>query len=321
MKKYLIPALLILQVACVVAQQLPGVSYYMYDYTRTNPGSLGSTDMININGIYKQSMVGMPGKPENVFAEGDVPFSLLGLKHGVGFSFYTDNIGYYKDIDIRIGYAIRFTAGDGTIGVGFNGGLRQKTLEPTWVGDGLGTDPASDPNIPQGTDGNNIKGFGFGAGIFYKTEDIYFGASVCNLYHTDLEYTNELSTGTTSTSETMRPHYYVTAGYNIAFSNPAFEFQPSVNLCSDATTVTFDLNGTLTYNKKVWAGVSYRAGSSVVGMVGITIMEGLRVGYAYDFQTSALNRYSTGSHEFLLNYGFKLRKEKVPQRYKSIRYL
>jgi hypothetical protein len=56
-------------------------------------------------------------------------------------------------------------------------------------------------------------------------------------------------------------------------------------------------------------------------MVGLTIMEGLRVGGAYDFQTSSLSRYSSGSMEFLLNYSFKVHKEKIPQRYKSIRYL
>lgn len=324
MKKYLIPALLLMHIACAVAQQLPGVSYYMYDYTRTNPGSFGSTDMININGIYKTTMIGMPGKPTDIFAEADMPFSLFGLKHGAGVSFYQDVIGFYKDIDLRLGYAIRFTAGDGTIGVGLSGDIHQKELNPTWIGDGLGTDPSNDDNIPKGTGDGNVKGFGLSIGVFYRTEDIYFGASAVNIYHTAFEYSNTSGAGAAATStpsEKLNPHYYVTAGYNVALSNPAFEFQPSVNAFSDGVAVTFDLNGTLTYNKKLWTGVSYRAGSAVIGMVGITVMEGLRVGFAYDFQTSSLNKYSFGSTEILANYSFKLRKEKVPQRYKSIRYL
>jgi type IX secretion system PorP/SprF family membrane protein len=104
-------------------------------------------------------------------------------------------------------------------------------------------------------------------------------------------------------------------------SNPLLEFQPSVFIQSDAISTKIDVNATLMYNKKFWGGVSYRVGSAVVGMVGISILNGVRVGYAYDFDTSALTKFSSGSHEVMIGYSFTVGVEKTPQKYKSIRYL
>ena len=56
-------------------------------------------------------------------------------------------------------------------------------------------------------------------------------------------------------------------------------------------------------------------------MIGLQLIEGLKVGYSYDFYTSALMNHNQGSHEILLNYCFKVGVEKAPQKYKSIRYL
>ncbi len=321
MKKYLILALLIIQISSALAQQLPVVSHYMYDFTRTNPGSLGSNDMICTSGIIKQSMIGMPGAPQNLFVNASVPFNLFGAKHGAGLSVYRDEIGLYSDIDVRLGYAFRFTVGEGTLGVGINGGLRQKSLDGSKLeGNGTNIEPKDDRYIPQvKLDANSI---GFGAGVFYRSEGIYFGASVLNVYATEIDYTKD-ATGSAGSlaKESLDPHYYVTAGYSIQLANPSYEIDPSVQFYSDGVSVIFDVNGTLTYNKKIWGGVSYRAGASVIGMAGISVLDGLKVGLAYDFNTSSLNKQSQGGYEVLLNYCFKLGTDKSPERYKSIRYL
>jgi type IX secretion system PorP/SprF family membrane protein len=306
---------------CLMAQQLPEVSYFMYDYARTNPGSLGSSDMVCATLIQKSAFMNFPGHPVDYYANIEMPFNLLGAKHGVGISFLNDIIGNYNNFNLKLGYAFRFNVGDGTLGIGVSGSFIQNKLDGTWVGTPT-YDPSTDPNIPDAkSDG---KGVGISAGLFYKADDIYFGASVLNAYAPDIEYkgtSGSTTTGTTTAKEILRPHYYVTSGYYLQLTNPAFELRPAINLYSDGTIVTFDLNTTLTYNKKIWGGVSYRAGSAVIGMMGITILDGLKVGVAYDFQTSDLNRYSNGSLEVLVNYCFKIGIEKTPQRYKSIRYL
>ncbi|MCG8700519.1 MAG: type IX secretion system membrane protein PorP/SprF, partial [Bacteroidales bacterium] len=63
------------------------------------------------------------------------------------------------------------------------------------------------------------------------------------------------------------------------------------------------------------------AGNIVLGMIGLTIMKDIRIGGAYEYQLSSLSDHSNGSFEFVLNYSFKLGVEKLPQKYRSIRYL
>jgi type IX secretion system PorP/SprF family membrane protein len=311
--KLLLLTMFLTSIICAHAQQLPNASYFMYDYTRTNPGSYGSKDMVCASLIGKQSMVGFEGAPTSLFANISAPFNLFGAKHGVGLSVYSDEIGYYSDIDVKLGYAFRLSVADGHLGIGFNANIRQKSLDGTKLDPGELGDP-SDQNFPN-TKQENLNAFGAGFGLFYRSEDIYLGASALNIYTTEIEY--EESTAT----ESIVPHYFVTAGYKIQLSNPAYEITPSVQFYSDGVSTTFDINGTLLYNKRLWGGVSYRAGSAVVGMVGLMILDGLKVGYAYDYNTSAISSQSSGGHEVLLNYCFKIGVEKSPQRYRSIRYL
>jgi type IX secretion system PorP/SprF family membrane protein len=288
----------------------------MYDNVRTNPGSMGSMDMICITGIMRQQMLGFPGNPNNFFFSAEAPFNLFGAKHGVGLTIYRDALGLQSDINLNLSYAFRFNIGEGTLGIGLNGGFvdNELTFQDFKPNDEVGIDP----NIPQGNpDGMT---FTMGAGLFYRSEEIYFGASVLNLNSPTVK-TTPTQSGTIESSYNLTRHYYVTAGYNMQLNNPAWELKPAVLLISDEKTTQMDLNLTVAYNKKIWGGVSYRTGSAVIGMIGLQLIEGLKVGYSYDFYTSALMNHNQGSHEILLNYCFKIGAEKAPQKYKSIRYL
>ena len=70
-----------------------------------------------------------------------------------------------------------------------------------------------------------------------------------------------------------------------------------------------------------WAGVSFRAGDAMTGIIGFELFNGVRIGYSYDFTTSDIGNYSSGSHEFTVGYCFSLSMDKTPQKYKSIRFL
>ena len=298
----------------VGAQQIPHVSNFTYDYLRINPGSAGSMDMVCISGIIRQQMVGFPGNPESFFFNAEAPFSLFGTSHGVGFSMYRDALGFNSDINLQLSYAFQFKVGDGSLGLGIEAGFVDNTLDPTWV---TSDNTQVDENIPEG-DPDNMS-LTMGAGIFYRTEDIYFGASALHLNNPEV-----ITTSDQINSETiynLNHHYYVTAGYNMQLSNPAWELKPAVLLKSDGVATDMDLNLICLYNKKFWAGVTYRTGEAVVGMIGIELFEGFRVGYSYDVQTTALINHNQGSHEFVLNYCFKIGVEKAPQKYKSIRFL
>jgi type IX secretion system PorP/SprF family membrane protein len=134
-------------------------------------------------------------------------------------------------------------------------------------------------------------------------------------------YQKGTAPGSAESTDKLVRHYYLTAGYTLQMSNPAIELLPSMMLQSDLSSTKIDLNATVMYNKKFWAGVSYRVGAAVVGMIGIDILNGVKIGYSYDFDTSALDNFSKGSHEVMVGYNFTLGVEKTPQKYKSIRFL
>jgi type IX secretion system PorP/SprF family membrane protein len=315
MKKLLILAVLITMGSLLKGQYSPQVSHFMYDHLRTNPGSAGSTDMISATGIYRNQFIGFEGAPQSYFLEVDAPFKLLGAQHGVGVTIFNDVIGNNNDISPALSYALRISVGDGSLGIGIQAGVIQSKIKSNWVTPN--DDVTADQYIPSGdADGTPLN---LAAGLFYRNEDIYFGASVINLNSPKISAPSESINGTAEYN--LSRQYYVTAGYNMQLSNPVYEIKPAVLLKSDGVATDMDLNLTLAYNKKIWGGVSYRTGSAIIGLIGLELIENLKVGFSYDFATSALSKESSGTIEVVMSYSFKIGVEKAPQKYKSIRFL
>ncbi len=143
---------------------------------------------------------------------------------------------------------------------------------------------------------------------------MYLGVSATHLTEPKIKYQ--------TSSVILKRHYYLSAGYNIVLPNPAFEFQPSVLVATDGVISNVDISSSILYNKRLWGGVSYRLGAAIVGMVGIQLFNGVRIGYSFDYSTSsALNKNSGGTHELMVSYSFTLSKERIPHKYKSVRFL
>jgi 3-deoxy-D-manno-octulosonic acid (KDO) 8-phosphate synthase len=102
--------------------------------------------------------------------------------------------------------------------------------------------------------------------------------------------------------------------------NPDLELRPSIFLKNAATT-QFDINCNVYYKNKIWGGLSYRLQDAVIVMVGADVYKGLKLGLAYDVNTSSLNPYNNGTLEFMLNYCFKIKTDKPRQIYRNVRYL
>jgi type IX secretion system PorP/SprF family membrane protein len=303
------------------AQFSPQVSHFMYDQLRTNPGSAGNTDMICANMIIRDQMHGFPGGPKTYLFSVDAPFKLFGVQHGVGLSGYQDVIGFYKNTDFAITYAFRWSLGNGLLGIGAQVGFVKNELDANgkWITSSGDAPAADDPNIPQ-TSPSKSK-LNFAAGLFYKTEDIYFGISSIDINNPVMEAAS--TSGASGATYKINRQYYITAGYTMQMKNPVYELKPAVQLKSDGVATDMDVNLTLLYNKSIWGGVTYRTGEAVVGFLGLELTKlvpGLKVGVSYDFITNSLS-HKTETYEILLNYSFKIGVEKAPQKYKSIRFL
>ncbi|MBN2214485.1 MAG: type IX secretion system membrane protein PorP/SprF [Bacteroidales bacterium] len=303
------------------AQQDYQVSQYMFDQISFNPGAAGNHDVVSISGILRNQWTGMEGTPEDIILSASIPFRLFKKDHGVGLTVFRELIGFQEDIDLKVAYAYRANIGDGKLGIGAGVNITNRGFKPdNWfIPDrtDLFTTPELDDAIPKSED--KVFAIDFSFGFFYKTEDLYLGISSTHLNETSYKFYNESSNN--ETSEKITRHYYITSGYNIQLANPSFEVIPSILIQSDGKIHKFDLNAVLSYNKKFWGGVSIRPGGAIVGMLGFEILNGAKIGFAYDFPTTSITNYYQTAYEILINYSFRIGVDKTPQKYKSIRFL
>jgi type IX secretion system PorP/SprF family membrane protein len=288
-------------------------SNYMFNTLTFNPGVAGTSGMICATALNRQQWVGFKGAPATTLLNVSAPFNPFKIRSGAGLVVESDNIGFDKDISISLSYSYLTELGNGVLGIGLSGGVLNKTLDPTWeIPDGdIFTPPSGDPLIPENKE--SIVTFDAGLGFFYTTDKYYAGLSITHVNQPKLKFTK----GTPYISR----HYYLTGGYILQLPNPSFELLPSLFAVSDGKVIQFSVTSIVRYNKKVWGGVSYRPGNALVGLAGVELFNGIRIGYAYDFTISDIRKNTTGSHEFMVNYCFDISLGKSPMKYKSIRFL
>lgn len=297
----------------VFAQQDPLSSYYMYNYTPYNPGFSGTSGLIDATFINRQQWVGFKGAPVTTSFSINAPVSIFKIKSGVGLVFENDNIGFDSNNRISGIYSYILDIGIGDLGIGVNLGVLNVAIDPTWIipeGSDF-TSADQDPSIPSG--GESYAAFDGGFGVWLKGNKYYAGISVSHINEPKIKYSE-------ATPYYTR-HFYVTGGYDYVFPNPSFELLPSVFGLINGKVMQASATAILRYNKKVWGGLGYRSGDALIGIFGIELYNGLRIGYAYDYPVNDIRKGSGGSHEIMVNYSFELNFGKSPMKYKSIRFL
>jgi len=304
---------LIVVSADLYAQQDPTFSQYMFNTLAYNPGYAGSNNMFCATFLSRQQWVGFKGAPSTNVFNLSAPVSPFHIKSGIGFNIENDNIGFERDYSVSGIYSYLMDLGPGKLGIGVNLGIFNMSLSPNWsIPSGDSHTPVSgDPLIPETKE--SYVAFDAGAGTYFHTDKFYAAFSVTHINQPKIKF----SKGEPYISR----HYYITTGYTMQLSNPALELLPSVFAYSDGKVMQFAINSLIRYNKKLWGGVSYRAGDALVGIFGIELYNGLRIGYSYDFPLTDIRKSTTGTHEFMVNYCFDIGAGKSPMRYKSIRFL
>jgi type IX secretion system PorP/SprF family membrane protein len=304
---------LVFLVRAGLSQQDPLSSHYMFNTMTYNPGGAGISGMVCATAISRQQWVGFKGAPSTTVFNISAPVTLFKTNSGIGIIVGSDKTGFDKNINLSASYSYLMDLGQGKLGIGLTLGMLNKALEPKWeIPSGESHTPVSgDPLIPENKE--SYTAFDAGLGAFYKADKYYAGLSITHINEPKIKFTKGLPY--------ISRHYYFTAGYTLQLPNPSLEMLPSVFAFSDGKVTQIAVNTLVRYNKKVWGGVSYRAGDSIIGMVGAELFNGIRIGYAYEYPLSDIRKNTSGTHEFMVNYCFELNMGKSPMRYKSIRFL
>ena len=288
-----------------VAQQDPQFSQNMFTKLTSNAGYAGSSDAICGTLLYRNQWTGFGGEPKSMLLTVDMPLEVL--HGGIGLTVIaSDALGPEKNTNIRGAYAYRMDLGTGMLGLGVDFGYHQKSIDG---GQFVMNDP-NDINIPTGKISGGTFDLGFGA--YYNNDNLFAGASALHLTAGDIKVDN--------ISTTMERHYYLMAGYNAELTS-SLTLRPMVQLKSDAVSTQVDFNANLMINNRFWVGASYRIQDAIVAMAGLEIIPNLRLGYAYDFTTSDIKTYSSGSHEVMLGYCYKPTKNVKRQFHRNVRFL
>ena len=140
----------------------------------------------------------------------------------------------------------------------------------------------------------------FGTGLYYSAKDMYLGISVPFLLNSDLiDAQGTLSEGR------RRRTYFITYGNKYKISKDVDFLPQALVRIQEGAPLTFDLNAHFIYMDAVGLGMTYRLTEGIVAMFELKLNENLHVGYAYDITTSAMQKYSSGTHEILINYRYK----------------
>ena len=294
------------------AQQDPQISQHMFNHLMINPGFAGNSGLVNLTLLNRQQWVGFPGAPATTVFQADASLKLIGDVDGLGFTVVKDAIGYESNVSFGLNYSYRFRFGQGQLGCGASFGMMNKNLSPGWT-ESTGGDlvDSSDPALPK----QEVNGIltDIGAGLYYRHKKYYLAFSSLHLTQPSFSFEEK-------GHYSMRRHYYLTGGYNLDLNDDRFTVQPSFFFKSDGTTSQIDLDLLLHYNKRFWGGLGYRNKDAVLVFMGFEMQNGLRIGYAYDLNTSVLSRYNSGSHELFVSYAVLLNKNRG-QKTKSVRFL
>lgn len=311
--------LIVYNTIALYGQQDYYLNHYMYDHISFNPAFGGMNDIIRAGIITRNQWTGIKGAPNDFVANVSFPFKLLKKEHGGGVSIYREKIGFYEDISLKISYAYKSTISNGKLALGICLNLLNKSIKPSWyIPEGLEfTDPSSDYAIPNEEEKANA--IDLSLGFAYYNEDLYIGISSTHVNETSYNfYRNDINN---NVKVKINRHYYITSGYRVVLPNPSFEFLPTVFIQSDGKIHKLDITGLIQYNKKFLGGLTFSPGSSIAGIAGLELYKGLKLSFSYEFPLTSITNYYKTTYELMLNYNFKIGIEKMPQKYKSIRFL
>tara|TARA_B100000780_G_C21120053_1_gene453609 strand:- start:2288 stop:3265 length:978 start_codon:yes stop_codon:yes gene_type:complete len=163
-----------------------------------------------------------------------------------------------------------------------------------------------DPNDPQyinyQLNGTSKTVFDGSFALWLSTYNFFAGYSAEQLFQ------NSIVSESVGEAGQLNFHHFLTAGYSIEFNKDVVLLPSVLVRYTDPAPTSFDVSIQAEYQEKFWLGLSYRHESAVVILGGLNIKDFMKVGYSYDYPTTDIAKYSSGSHEFFVSiYGLMMR--------------
>lgn len=291
-------------------QQDPQFTQYMYNMSVINPAyATAEEGILNLGGLYRSQWVGMEGAPKTGTFFVHTP---INEKIEMGISFTNDNIGnVVNENNIYADFAYVLPVGiESKISFGLKAGVT--LFDTNYDGfmlqsGGTSTDVAFDENISRAFPN-------LGIGAFFFADNYYLGLSAPNMLSTKhLEDQNGIkATGVENV------HYFFTGGYVFDIDSN-LKLKPAFMARSvKGAPLALDVTANVLINEKIEAGLGYRLGDAMSALINFRVTPELRIGYAYDYTTTNLGDFNSGSNELFILFdvdlfGFKNGYDRSPR--------
>ena len=298
MKQFLYITVIVLLVTNVRAQQLPQYTQYMLNDLAINPAVAGKDNYADVRSNNRYQWVGMTDAPRTYMLTLHSP--LKNRHMGLGTHIYTDIVGPTRRVGINIAYAYHIKIAEKTrLSLGLSAGIQQWGID----GHKLHLHDAGDDNLLTQYQTKVVPDFG--AGLYVHNEKWYIGVSAPQLYQAPINlYEGGDNKGTLVT------HFIVNGAYKIKVSDD-FKVEPSFLLkYANPTPLEIDLGARVIYQEQIWLGVGYRHHDAITALIGFMFKNYLMIGYSYDYTTTNLKKYSSGTHELMLGLRFSKQQTK-----------
>lgn len=279
-------------------QQLPLYSQYYFNDYAVNPAIGGTKSYVDARSNHRYQWQGIDDAPRTYTLSVHGP--LKNNYAGLGAFLFTDHVGPTRRTGAQFSYTYKLKITPKIkLGLALSGGILEWKLDAHKI-------DLYDPNdqvIVNGVMRSIVPDAKFGAHLYHSKW--HFGFSAPNLLQSKLRFNNSLYTGLSQ----LENHFIINAGYKFRVAKD-LKLEPStiIKYISPAP-IQADIMARAIWKDKYWLGGVYRTMDAASILFGVTYKRNLSFGYSYDFTTSNLRNYSTGTHELFIGIRFSNLKE------------
>lgn len=301
-------------------QQDPQFSQYALSPAMFNPAATGVGEAWVSSLLIRSQWVGLPGAPVSQDLTSHVP--VYKLNSGAGIHVTNITAGEQRLTTASAAWSYHKRFGGATLSAGLSGGILQYSLN----GDKLITPTGTygdvvdhnDPNLPVTLMTKVIPDAA--AGIYFFTDDLQVGVSA---NHVLLPLWADNAPADATVQYNPNAYVYVAYGFDAGLR---FRIMPNVLYKTDLNAGVVDVNTLVTYDNRLMAGISARAGvqgtfDAISLMAGVHVADKWQISYAYDITLSELNTVSSGSHEIGIRYRIPVARPRAGKMINNPRFL
>jgi type IX secretion system PorP/SprF family membrane protein len=258
-----------------------------------NPAVSGKDDYADVRSNNRYQWVGVTDAPRTYMLTLHGPIKAKNM--GIGMNLYTDIVGPTRRTGLNFSYAYHMKVKDDMfLSMGLSAGVLQWGID----GSKLILRDDGDQNLLSTYQTTYVPDFGAGL-YFHKKDRFYFGLSLPQIYQAPIK----LYEGAGKNSKIVN-HFNLNGAYKFDLGDD-FKIEPSFLVKYEIPTPPkIDVGMRVIYQEQIWLGGAYRHNDAFTALIGYFYKNYLMIGYSFDFTTTNIKKYSTGTHEIMLGIRF-----------------